>query len=674
MTKPSPSAELDWTDDGQPLSRQFDDVYFSRESGLEETRFVFLQHNHLAERWAALPADGRFVIGETGFGTGLNFLCAWQLWQQTAPTTAHLHFISCEKYPLTATDMTRSLQLWPELSELSQPLIDQYQVISPGWQHFSFADGRVTLTLMIGDVLDTLPLLDAGKGIDAWFLDGFAPVKNPGMWQPALYQQLARLAAPGCTLATFTSVGEVRRGLQAAGFAMRKTRGFGRKRDMLCGELVEPAKAEWRAPWFSRPEPSSTPSDKTVVVIGAGLAGCSTAFALARRGWQVTLIDRHDTLAAEASGNPQGILYCKLSAHATSLSRFILSAYSFSLRQLHQQLQQGDATWQACGVLQLPGNPKEQKRQAELANLGLPADLLCSVDTEAASTLAGIPLASGGLWFPAAGWVNPPALCQALATQQTISHMLHTAAITLQQSVQGWQVLNQQDHCLASAAQVVLCTAADTRQFVQTRHLPLKAIRGQITHLPATTQSQALRTVLCADGYISPARCGEHHLGASFRFDRLDSQPSAEENLGNLDLLDSLAPSLGAFWPEARSQSSQLKARASLRCTSPDYLPLIGPVADAEKLLSCYAELGKDASKQPDSPAPWLDGLWINCAHGSRGLISAPLSGELIAAYLSGEPAPLPQDLLAALHPNRFLLRDLVRGKIQPPVKPAQPS
>lgn len=240
MTITSSTADLEWTDDGQPLSRQFDDVYFSRESGLEETRYVFLQHNRLAERWAALPEDGHFTIGETGFGTGLNFLCAWQLWEQLAPAQAHLHFISCEKYPLSADDLARALALWPELAVFSQQLIPHYRLLSPGWQQISLANGRITLTLLIGDVLDTLPLLDAGQGVDAWFLDGFAPAKNPDMWQPELYRQLALKAAPGCTLATFTSAGDVRRGLQAAGFAMRKTPGFGRKRDMLCGELAEP--------------------------------------------------------------------------------------------------------------------------------------------------------------------------------------------------------------------------------------------------------------------------------------------------------------------------------------------------------------------------------------------------------------------------------------------------
>lgn len=165
-----PFAQLSWSEDGQPFSTRFDDVYFSRESGLAETRHVFLQHNDLSRRWRALPPGTRFCIGETGFGTGLNFLCAWQLWDELAPADARLHFVSCEKYPLRREDLQRALALWTELTPWADQLLAQYSDLAPGWQHFNLADGRVTLTLLIGDVLDTLPQLDAR--VDAWFLDG----------------------------------------------------------------------------------------------------------------------------------------------------------------------------------------------------------------------------------------------------------------------------------------------------------------------------------------------------------------------------------------------------------------------------------------------------------------------------------------------------------------------
>lgn len=194
-------AQLDWLD-GQPVSVAFGDVYFSRSSGLEETRHVFLRHNQLAERFAALPPDGQFSIGETGFGTGLNFLCAWQHFLQHAPATARLHFISAEKYPLTAQDLSQALALWPELASQAQQLLRQYDVLSHGWHRFVLEGGRILLTLLVGDVLEVLPQLDAR--IDAWFLDGFAPSKNPDMWQAELFQIIARLSAPGATFATFT--------------------------------------------------------------------------------------------------------------------------------------------------------------------------------------------------------------------------------------------------------------------------------------------------------------------------------------------------------------------------------------------------------------------------------------------------------------------------------------
>ena len=659
-TTPSTFAELSWSDDGQPFSTHFDDVYFSRESGLAETRHVFLQHNNLEQRWRALPPGSHFCIGETGFGTGLNFLCAWQLWDQLAPADAHLHFVSCEKFPLSSEDLQRALALWPELQLWAEQLLAQYTDLAAGWQRFSLAGGRITLTLLIGDVLETLPQLDAQ--VDAWFLDGFAPAKNPDMWQPALYQQLARLSVPGSSLATFTSVGDVRRGLQAAGFSMRKAKGHGRKRDMLCGQLDNAVPAAWTAPWYQRPSPPG--GERSALVVGAGLAGCATAFALARRGWQVTVIERHAHAAAEASGNTQGILYCKLSPHQTQLSRYVQASYAYGLRLLHEVLPQSDSSWNACGVLQLCTDDKEHQRQLALAGQGYPQRFLHAVDAEQASVIAGVEVDRPGLFFPSAGWVNPPSLCHALLQHPNIRLLKHSEALQLEQRHdRQWHALDNQQQSLAHASVAVICSANDSRRFSQTRGVPLKPIRGQVTQLPATRQSEQLRAVLCAEGYISPARRGEHHIGASFRFDRLDNEPSAEENRSNLQLLNKLSPQLAGMLQPEEQDPANLPARAALRCTTPDYLPLIGPVADADAFNESYAVLGKDASRQPDTPTRWHPGLYINAGHGSRGVISCPLSGELIAAWLENEPLPLPRDVATAVHPNRFMLRQLIRGR-----------
>lgn len=654
-----PHAQLDWDDHGRPRSRVFDDVYFSDQSGLEETRYVFLEQNRLAERFAALPAGGRLVIGETGFGTGLNFLCAWQLFEQHAVAGARLHFVSVEKYPLSPADLKRALALWPELKPLADQLLTHYVAIHAGFQRITLANGRVTLTLLIGDALEQLPQLDAQ--IDAWFLDGFAPAKNPDMWTAELFVELARLAAPGSTISTFTSTGWVRRLLNAAGFKMKRTPGIGHKWEILRGEFLGwPAEVTPPAPekpWFARPAPIA--AERRALVIGAGLAGCATASSLAARGWQVTLLERHATVAQEASGNPQGVLYLKLSAHGTALSQLIVSGFGYT-RRLLETLQRG-TDWDACGVLQLAFNAKEAERHAQLAE-AFPEDLLQWLDQPEAQARAGVGVAHGGLYYPEGGWVHPPALCQAQAAQANIELLNHCQALQLRKVDDQWQAFAD-ERLLASAPVVVLAGAADIKCFAQSAELPLKRIRGQITRLGETAESQTLATVVCAEGYVAPARLGEHTLGASFDFNSDDLTPTTAEHAGNLAMLEEISTDLVARLHIREQAVDTLQGRAAFRCTSPDYLPIVGPLADREAFLSAYAVLSKDARQVPDIACPWLDGLYVNSGHGSRGLITAPLSGELVAAWLDNEPLPLPRSVAEACHPNRFALRRLIRGK-----------
>ncbi|MHC6224545.1 bifunctional tRNA (5-methylaminomethyl-2-thiouridine)(34)-methyltransferase MnmC2/FAD-dependent 5-carboxymethylaminomethyl-2-thiouridine(34) oxidoreductase MnmC1 [Pseudomonas sp. X10] len=652
-------AQIDWDDQGRPHSRQYDDIYFSKDQSLEETRHVFIEQNQLRQRFAALGGQDCLVIGETGFGTGLNFFCAWQAFSELAPASARLHFVSVEKYPLNREDLGRALQLWPELAPFSAPLLAQYVAMHPGFQQMSFDHGRVTLTLLIGDVRDQLPLLDAQ--IDAWFLDGFAPSKNPDMWTPELFAQLARLSAPGATLGTFTSTGWVRRGLIAAGFAMRRVPGIGKKWEIMAGEFQgwpsEQAPPPATAPWYARPRPLAGPRE--ALVIGAGLAGSATAASLAARGWQVSVLERHDAPAQEASGNPQGVLYLKLSAHGTALSQLILAGFGYTRRWL-ERLQRG-RDWDACGVLQLAFDDKEAARQAKLTT-AFDSTLLQALPQQQAEAIAGVALPSGGLFYPEGGWVHPPALCQTQLEQPNIRLLTHHEVLELRRADDGWQAWDG-ERLLASAPLVVLAGAAEIRRFEPCAGLPLKRIRGQITRLPATAASRALGTVVCADGYVAPPRGDEHTLGASFDFHSDDLTPTIAEHQGNLGLLQDISTDLAKRLGTAGLDPANLEGRAAFRCTSPDYLPIVGPVSDLVAFGETYAVLGKDARQIPDIPCPWLDGLYVNSGHGSRGLITAPLSGELIAAWVSGEPLPVPRAVAEACHPNRFALRELIRGK-----------
>ena len=538
-------------------------------------------------------------------------------------------------------------------------MLAQWTDPPPGWHRFVFGGGRVLLTLLAGDVRTILPRLD-GR-VDAWFLDGFAPARNPEMWQAGVFAEVARLSASRATCATYTVAGEVRRGLEAAGFAVEKAPGFGRKREMLRGVLRSPPRAAWRGPWFARPAPCA--AERKAIVIGGGLAGTASAASLAVRGWSVALIDRHDSLAAEASGNPQGALYARLSPHATALSELATAGLEYTARSLPVLGLERGVEFDPCGVVQLEYDESERLRQSRLAAQGWPTAFLARLDRAEASAQAGIAVPSGGLLFPRAGWVRPPALCRALAAHPSIEVALGRAALELRRTSGGWEVHGRTGP-IASAPVVVIAASGGSAAFDLTAHLPLRLIRGQLTLVPESPASRALQTVLCGEGYIAPAVDGAHSLGATHKFRDASTGVTTAEHTENLAKLAALAPALYAALGVDRLDPARLAGRAALRCSSPDYLPIVGPLVDATRFAATYAQLSHDATLELDAPSPWLDGLYVNTAHGSRGLVTAPLSGELLAAYLDDEPAPLPASVMEAVHPSRFLLRRLVRKRL----------
>lgn len=676
-----PHARLAWIS-GQPHSIEYDDIYFSLDNGLEETRHVFLQGNRLPQRWQQLASTAHkgasFTIAETGFGTGLNFLCAWQAWNTHVQEAAHkedanvaqppkLHFISTELHPLSQADLAAALALWPALAPLASQLLQQYRYIASGWHRLELEGGQVTLTLLVGDVHSTLPQLQAR--VDAWFLDGFSPAKNPAMWQPALFSQMARLSAPGATFSTFTSAGMVRRGLQQAGFAVDKVPGYGRKREMLSGHYIGAQMAQVTEHSAGPDSPPDTgalnPSPvlapalasapvRRAIVIGAGIAGCASSHALARRGWQVTLLERHQAIAQEASGNPVGIVYPRLAAASAVLGDLAMSAYVHSLRLL-QSLGAERVGYRACGVMQLGFEPRELARCRAIAAQGWPSELVQYLTAQEASQVAGLPVTWDGLYFPAAGWLDPALLCQALVAQADIQLQTCTQALQLVHGDGQWQVLDAAG-VVGTAEVVIIASATDSVQFAQSAHCLLAPVRGQVSMLPSSPASSQLQTVLCTDGYISPAHQQMHCAGATFSPDDSATDIRSADHAHNLAMLQAMVPG------RIHEDISAWQGRAAVRSTTQDYLPVAGPLLDAASLMAAPPRHTAAVSS-----LPWLPGLYINAGHGSKGLVHAPLCAELLAAAICGEPMPVSAKLLAALDPNRFLLRSmglkrLVRG------------
>lgn len=669
--------QLSWPD-GQPFSKQFSDPYFSADNGLEEGRYVFLQHNAIPERWYHWPwlQQPSFCVVETGFGTGLNFLLTWQAWREYQQGKENhsgwLHFTSIEKFPLSKAQLQRALALWPQLSELAGLLLQSYPLLISGEHYLVWPEERLSLTLYWGDIKDALPQISGP--VHAWYLDGFAPAKNPEMWSDHLFVQLRRLSqkqdtqyhnALSATVATFTSAGTVRRGLQGAGFEVTKQQGFGRKRDMLAGVFIRSIGPEqppyfWNKPWLVNPIKPA----QEVIVIGAGLAGCTTARALAERGVKVQLIDK-EGIAKQGSGNPQGGLYIKLAANDSAIhTRFHLSAYQFSLSFLQHYLGEANSEntgWQQCGLLQLAFDDAEAKRQQQLLlNTPLPADLAHLVSAEQASKLANIKLDKGGMFFPLGGWVSPVDLCQRLIQHPNIRFQ-QAEVSKLKQTSTGWQV----DTNIGSlvATDIVLATAYDTKSLVSQAHLPIKFIRGQLSYLKADTANE-LTTVVSGSSFITPAKNNLHCIGATFTTDDDNLDTNEEDHRFNLNNLGSLATEwLGSNC--AQDLTVIQGGRVGLRCMTQDHLPIVGQVPDSEAFLQSFSHMAKNSNSIASVPAPIINGLWLNLGHGAKGLISTPLCAEILACRITQSSAPISSAITEALWPGRFLVRDLIRNRIK---------
>ncbi|MFS2262251.1 bifunctional tRNA (5-methylaminomethyl-2-thiouridine)(34)-methyltransferase MnmD/FAD-dependent 5-carboxymethylaminomethyl-2-thiouridine(34) oxidoreductase MnmC [Vibrio vulnificus] len=661
-------AELGWNEVGTPVSDQFDDVYFSNVNGLEETRYVFLKQNLIPERWQEFDRR-RFVIGETGFGTGLNFLAVWQAFndfRRANPdaTLKELHFVSFEKFPLSKQDLIKAHQAWPELAELAEKLHRHYPPAVPECHRIVLDNGAVTLDLWLGDIKDCLPSVPYGEEgiIDTWFLDGFAQSKNPEMWNQDLFNGMAKLARSECRVATFTSAGFVRRGLIEAGFAMKKVKGFGTKREMIAGCMETRQPQSRHAPYFNRTSASHLDS---IAIIGGGIASAALAKALVQRGQKVTLYCKHAQAAEGASGNRQGAVYPLLNGNHDGVSRVFAPAFLFA-RQFVEQAAQAltfDHDW--CGVTQLMWDEKSTNKLDKMLSGNFAPELIQKLSVEETAAKIGLPIDMASVHYPLGGWLCPAELTQALFTQLgTLDNFTAKFEQSVEQLIwdemsQQWQVHTQGQHDTYSA--VVIANGHEFQTFSQTADIPLGQVKGQVSHVPATETLSKLKSVLCYDGYMTPVNPNNQHLciGASYDRRHLDTEFDVNAQQENAERLTQCVPNQA--WAKEVDTSSNL-SRQGIRCVSRDHLPFVGNVGDFSAIKRQYADLPHTQAEEIEVISQFPN-LFCLLGLGSRGLSSAPLMAELLASQICNDPLPLPVDVLEELHPSRMWVRKLRKGK-----------
>jgi tRNA 5-methylaminomethyl-2-thiouridine biosynthesis bifunctional protein len=602
---------------GVPYSPEYGDIYHSADGPLDQARHVFLAGNGLPQRW---QGRARFTVCETGFGLGLNFLALWRAWREDPRRPARLHAVSFEAHPLRREDLAAILErLAPDsiARELGRTLAAQWPPLVPGVHRVEFDDGCVTLTLAFGDAPRMVPRLDFVA--DAFFLDGFAPDRNPEMWTPELMRALAAHAAAGATAATWCSAGTVRRALQDAGFSVEKRPGFAGKTHMTVA--VHAAGALQCAA-----EPPSH-----VAIVGGGIAGAAIAQAFCLRGIQVTLLDASGP-ASVHHGHAAAALTPLVARDDNARARLSRAGSQRALARWGE-LPDDARPWQ-CGTLQLS---RDAGRAADAASvlqaLAFPSLWVRGVDAAQAGELAGLPVSRGGLYFSAGMLVRPHALIQALTRtpgvrriQASIQRISHRSG--------AWRLYADTGIEVCEAAHVVLANAIGVREILDASGLlgplprlaQMHALAGEVTLLPVGSLSGGPRCIVGGEGYLLPAVDGWCVAGSTYAHGAAESRVTAEGQATNLGKAASLLAS-DAGQPLRTLAPGALPGWAGWRAVLPGRLPAIGPLRHAE-------------------------GLHVATGFASRGLSWAALAGDMIAAALCAEPAVLESELMEAVAPR----------------------
>ncbi len=588
------SDDLDWTASG-PRSRRFDDVYFSAVDGLAESRTVYLAGAGLPDAWRGRL---RFTVAELGFGTGLNIAALLHLWREARPKGGRLSIFSVEAFPITREAAARALDAWPELAEVAKPMLAAWPDGRRGFHRIDLPGFDATLDLCIGEAAEALAGW-SGRA-DAWLLDGFAPARNPEMWRDEVLSLVAARSAPGARIGTFTVAGQVRRGLEAAGFAVSRQPGFGHKRQRL--EAIFPG------------EPEITPPPRTAVIVGAGVAGAALARALGREGVACTLLDA-ERLGAGASGNPAALVTPRFDAGLGPVARLHAQAFARAV-----ELYRDSGVVIARGALQLETPSRSPDRFARIADWdGFAPGALSLVAAERVAGRLAEGSAPGALDVRDALVIEParllPAWTAGLEVRQgRLAALRHAEGL--------WRLLDADGDELARADMVCLAMGVATADFLPDSRL--RPVRGQLDYSDAVAFTGE---PAAWGGYAIPTAAGGVLFGATHGRDDADTEPRPEERVRNLSELAKGRPALAERVSAA--PADVIHSRAATRAATPDHMPHAGAV--------------------PGSP-----GVYVLCGLGGRGYALAPLLAEHVAAQATGAPSPLPEDLARLVAPGRF--------------------
>ena len=576
------------------FSEEFDDLYSSAKGAVAECNHVFIKGNNLNERFDNLGENSKFYIGEIGFGIGINFLTTCKSWLDHTKQNQVLEFYSFDKYLFRLSDFKTLNVSCPDLKEYISELERNYPRNIQGAQKISLFGGRIILNLIIGEIDNTQEYIKLMDKVDAWYLDGFSPSKNPDLWSIKLFKCIHKSCHENTTFSTYTSSGLVKNNLTESGFNHSRAMGFSDKRHMLKGTVDTQLK--------------KNTSNTKVAVIGSGIAGCVLSYTLAKKGIEVDLYEKSDSICSGASSHELLVTYPRLSAHDTAFGSFTLHSYIFATN-FYKQLKTD--TWKKTGVIILNHDAATEKRQSSLLEKRADGEIYRYIDPDEASEISGIDIKLNGLIYEDAGYILPEEMCKFLIESPKINIFTSSHIKSIKKNREffnlniGEKKFEYQNVCV--------CAGSETANIVDIDGISIK--RGQVTHIESLDNVSRIKLPICAKGYISPRVNNIHLVGSSYS-DSEDTDLSEEEHLYNLNNLKLVID----------EEMNVITGQTGHRAVSKDHMPVVG----------------------------MKDGIYINTCHGSRASVTAPISAEIIASMIVDEAPPLMGRELESLSPERF--------------------
>lgn len=632
-------------------SEKYQDIYWSIDNGAMEKYHVFINGNLISER---IRNNEKLVIFEFGFGAGINFFLTLDELKKSENQSNQIHYFSIEKFPPSLETLNKLISHFPDLKNSAKEFINIYKIPPEGIHRYYLENSRFTLDLLIGDVSEFIDKVDTS--VDAWYLDGFSPRKNTELWSKEIFQFMAAHSHSKTTLSTYTVSKSVREGLAESGFELEKKDGFGMKKSMLTGNFAreEKSKAQNKKPFFS------TRSAKCIkgkaIVIGGSLAGSNIAYALNRRGWKATIIEK---AKPEGILDPYGMYAPALTAEKTPLSSFTIPAFHFLNRQLDELKKEGRSIRHfRTGTYEITSDEKEAERQIKALDFlklkGNTSDFLETLGDSFPESIQNY----SGLYYPDGGYLNAIDYCKALCFRDGIS-FINGEVSRISQENGKWIAYSLNNSILEYSDIIIFANSYDISNFPQIKHIPIKKTRGQICYLPA---SELLidfnHVILHDDGYFIPNIEGFHIVGSTYNPNDSSNALNPEHNVLLLERLKKLFPAIN---PEL---GRTLNGRVGFRVYLPDRMPTVGPVHDYEYFMTEYSDLWKANQRKQYMDAKYIDGLYILTGLGSRGILSSPLLSEILVSIIEGSPLPVDKNLYETLHPSRFLIKDICRRKV----------